>query len=317
MNAPGFPIPPRFRPFFDQAPILSLIGNTPLVEVPIFRQELPQCRFFAKLETLNPGGSIKDRPVRRMLLEASLSGELGPRKTLIDSSSGNAGISYAMMGAALGIPVTLVVPANASLERKRRIVAHGATLIETPASLGYDAALYEAHRLCEDRPDHYFMPDQYKNANNVLAHYEETAVEILRDLEGRGPITHFIAGVGTGGTITGVGRRLKEEIPGVRVVMACPELFPGIEGLKPLDQPGAIIPQIFDDTVVDEKVRVVVEDAYGLCARIAREMGLFLGQSSGAFLAAAYAVARRERRGTFVTLFPDLGERYFSAGLWT
>jgi cysteine synthase B len=317
MNLPNSPIPTRFRPLFDRAPILALVGNTPLVEVPIFKQELPKCRFFAKLETMNPGGSIKDRPVRRMLLEASLSGALGPGKTLMDSSSGNAGISYAMMGAALGIPVTLVVPANASLERKRRIVAHGATLVETPASLGYDAALHEAHRLCEAQPDHYFMPDQYKNANNVRAHYEETAVEILRDMEGKGTITHFIAGVGTGGTITGVGRRLKEAVPGVRVVMASPELFPGIEGLKPLDQPGAIIPKIFDDTVVDEKVRVVVEDAYDLCARIAREMGLFLGQSSGAFLAAAYAVARRERQGTFVTVFPDLGERYFSAGLWT
>jgi len=309
-------LPAKFRPFFDQAPILSLIGNTPLVEIPIFKNELPDCRFFAKLEAVNPGGSIKDRPVRRMLLEALIEGTLGAGRTLIDSSSGNAGIAYAMIGAALRIPVELVVPANASLERKRRIVAHGAKLVETPARLGYDAALYEAHRLCHDRPDHYFMPDQYKNLNNVQAHYEETAVEILNDLEGR-PITHFVAGVGTGGTITGVGRRLKETVPGVRVVMAQPELFPGIEGLKPLDSPGAIIPEIFDRSIVDEPVRVVVEEAYDLCARLAREMGLFLGQSSGAFLKAAYDVARRERRGTFVTIFPDMGERYFSAGLWT
>ncbi len=307
------------RPFFEKAPILSLVGNTPLVEIPIFQKELPNCRFFAKVESTNPGGSIKDRPVRRMLLQALLSGELGPGKTLIDSSSGNAGISYAMMGAALGIPVELVVPSNASLERKRRIVAHGARLIETPAKEGYDAALHEAHRRHDAEPNRYFMPDQYKNGNNVRAHYEETAVEIVRDmgkLGKMGTMTHFIAGVGTGGTITGVGRRLKEEIKGVRIVMACPELFPGIEGLKPLDQPGAIIPEIFDSSVVDEKVPVVVESAYDTCARLAREMGLFLGQSSGAFLSAAYEVASREKRGTFVTVFSDLGERYFSAGLW-
>ncbi len=330
-------VPPRFRSFFEKAPLLALIGNTPLVTVPIFQKELPYCRFLAKLESVNPGGSIKDRPVRRMFLEALLSGELGPGKTLIDSSSGNAGISYAMLGAALGIDVELVVPGNASLERKRRIVAHGARLIETPAGLGYDEALREAHRRHHADPDRYFMPDQYRNLNNVRAHYEETAEEILRDLssfpsplaggapfggEGQGewadiggPI-HFIAGVGTGGTITGVGRRLKEVINGVHVVMAVPELFPGIEGLKPLDQPDAIIPEIFDPTVVDEKVLVQVEESLAMAARLAREMGLFVGQSSGAFLKAAYNVACREKQGTFITVFSDLGERYFSAGLW-
>jgi cysteine synthase B len=313
--------PEKFRPFFEKAPLLALIGNTPLVSIPIFQKELPHCRFFAKLESVNPGGSIKDRPVRRMFLEALLSGELGPGKTLIDSSSGNAGISYAMLGAALGIDVELVVPGNASLERKRRIVAHGAKLVETPAGLGYDEALREAHRRHHADPNRYFMPDQYRNLNNVRAHYEETAEEILRDIGNakdtipEGPI-YFIAGVGTGGTITGVGRRLKEVIKGVRVVMACPELFPGIEGLKPLDQPGAIIPDIFDPTVVDEKVQVQVEESLAMATRIACHMGLFVGQSSGAFLKAAYDVACREKQGTFITVFSDLGERYFSAGLW-
>lgn len=313
-GASSLPDNTRFRPFFEKAPLLALVGNTPLVEVPIFRSELPHCRFFAKVESTNPGGSIKDRPVRRMVLEALVSGELGPGKTLIDSSSGNAGISYAMMGAALGIDVELVVPANASLERKRRIRAHGARLIETPAAAGYDAALIEAHHRYNAAPDRYFMPDQYKNENNWRAHYEETAVEMLDQIPGE--ITHFVGGVGTGGTITGVGRRLKEARPEVRVVMACPEIFPGIEGLKPLDQPGAIIPKIFDASVVDEKVPITVEEAYETCAQIANKMGLFLGQSSGAFLKAAYQVACREKRGTFVTIFSDIGERYFSAGLW-
>ena len=321
-------IPIRYRPFFERAPILSLIGNTPLIEIPIFRGELPRCRFFAKVESVNPGGSIKDRPVRRMILEALLSGALGQGQTLIDSSSGNAGIAYAMLGAALGFPVELVVPANASMERKRRIVAHGARLIETPASAGYDAALAEAHHRYDADPHHYFMPDQYKNEHNWRAHYEETAVEILDAIHGVGAVhacpgdislqgrTTFVAGVGTGGTITGVGRRLKEEVQGVHIVMVTPELFPGIEGLKPLDQPGAIIPAIFDDSVVDEKVPVAVEEAYPFCTRLACEMGLFLGQSSGAFLKAAYDVACREQQGTFITIFPDMGERYFSAGLW-
>ncbi len=306
--------PAKFLPFFEKAPLLALIGETPLVEIPIFKNELPHCRFLAKLESVNPGGSVKDRPVRRMVLEALLSGELGPHKTLIDSSSGNAGIAYAMMGSALGIGVELVVPANASLERKRRIVAHGARLIETPAAAGYDAALHEAHRRYESDPASYFMPDQYQNPNNWRAHYEETATEILDPL-GK-TITHFVAGVGTGGTITGVGRRLKEEIPGIRVVMVASELFPGIEGLKPLDSPGAIIPAIFDESVVDEKMAVKAEAAYAFCGRLAREMGLFVGQSSGAFLNVAYQVASQEKRGVFVTVFADLGERYFSAGLW-
>jgi cysteine synthase B len=307
-------VPAKFRPFFERAPLLALVGGTPLVEIPIFRDELPRCRFLAKLESTNPGGSIKDRPVRRMLLEALASGELTREKTLIDSSSGNAGIAYAMFGAALGVKVELVVPGNASLERKKRIRAHGAALVETDPLEGYDAALREAHRRFDGEPERYFMPDQYKNANNWRAHYEETAVEILRETGGE--LTHFVAGVGTGGTITGVGRRLKEHAKSAKVVMARPEVFPGIEGLKPLDDPGAIVPEIFDSSVVDERVPVSIEDAWTFCGRLAREMGLFVGQSSGAFLKCAYEVARREKHGTFVTVFSDLGERYFSARLW-
>ncbi len=308
------PVNPRYAPYFEKAPLLALVGDTPLVEVPIFRRELPNCRFFAKVESMNPGGSIKDRPVRRMLLEALATGKLGPDKTIIDSSSGNAGIAYAMLGAALGLRVELVVPGNASLERKKRIKAHGANLVETDPIEGYDAALREAHRRYDADPSRYFMPDQYKNENNVRAHHDETAAEILEQTGGE--FTHFVAGVGTGGTITGCGRRFKKDVPGARIVMVRPDTFPGIEGLKPLDEPGSIIPEIFDEKVVDEKVRVSIDDAFTLCGRIAREMGLFVGQSSGAYLKAAYEVAKREKKGTFVTIFNDLGERYFSARLW-
>lgn len=307
-------VPARFRPFFERAPLLALVGNTPLVEVPLFRDELPRCRFLAKVESVNPGGSIKDRPVRRMLLEALALGRLRPGQTVLDSSSGNAGIAYAMLGAALGLEVELVVPGNASLERKKRIRAHGARLVETDPLEGYDAALREAHRREHEHPERYFMPDQYRNENNVRAHYEETAAEILEQTGGQ--LTHFVAGVGTGGTITGCGRRLKEAVPGVKVVMVRPDVFPGIEGLKPLDEPGSIVPEIFDASVVDEKVPVSIEDAYDMCARLARGMGLFLGQSSGAYLHAAHEVAKREKSGVFVTTFCDLGERYFSTRLW-
>jgi cysteine synthase B len=308
------PVNPRYAPYFEKAPLLSLVGDTPLVEVPIFKKELPNCRFLAKVESMNPGGSIKDRPVRRMLLEALATGKLGPDKTIIDSSSGNAGIAYAMLGAALGLRVELVVPGNASLERKKRIKAHGANLVETDPIEGYDAALREAHRRYDSNPSKYFMPDQYKNENNVRAHHDETAAEILEQTGGE--FTHFVAGVGTGGTITGCGRRFKKDVPSAKIIMVRPDTFPGIEGLKPLDEPGSIIPEIFDEKVVDEKVRVTIDDAFTLCGRIGREMGLFVGQSSGAYLKVAYEVAKREKKGTFVTIFNDLGERYFSARLW-
>jgi S-sulfo-L-cysteine synthase (O-acetyl-L-serine-dependent) len=307
-------VPDRYKVWFEKAPLLALVGDTPLVEVPIFRQELPACRFLAKVESKNPGGSIKDRPVRRMLLEALTTGKLKPGQTIIDSSSGNAGIAYAMLGAALGVKVERVVPGNASVERKKRIKAHGASLVETDPIEGYDAALREAHRRHDADPQKYFMPDQYKNENNWRAHHDETAAEILQQT--RGDFTHFVAGVGTGGTITGCGRCFKAQIPGVKVVMVRPDTFPGIEGLKPLDEPGSIVPEIFDESVVDEKVPVSIDDAFALCGRLAREMGIFVGQSSGAYLKAAYEVAKREKKGTFVTIFNDLGERYFSARLW-
>ena len=306
-------VPARYRRFFEEHPPLALIGRTPLIPVRVPELTASCGEVFAKAEWMNPGGSIKDRPVLRMLLEAALSGELTPDKTILDSSSGNAGIAYAMIGSMLGYRVEIVVPGNASAERKKRILAHGGTLIETYPIEGYDAALREAHRRAEEEPGRYFMPDQYANEDNVRAHFETTAAEILEQTGGR--ITHFVAGIGTGGTITGVGRRLKEHDPRIEIVCVIPESFPGIEGLKPLDDPHDLVPEILDPSVIDRKVRVTVEDAYRQCRTLARN-GLFVGQSSGAFLKAALEVARGSRRARVVTVFSDLGERYFSAGLW-
>jgi S-sulfo-L-cysteine synthase (O-acetyl-L-serine-dependent) len=310
-------VPARYRPFFERHPALALIGNTRLFRVPgevVFgAEDLPRCEVHAKAEWTNPGGSIKDRPVMRMLLEAELAGALDGGRTVLDSSSGNAGIAYAMIGAMLGRPVQLVVPGNASLERKRRILAHGATLLQTDPLEGYDEALRTCHRLHHDQPERFFLSDQYSNDDNWRAHYETTAVELLEQTQGK--LTHFVAGIGTGGTVTGVGRRLKEHDPKIKVVAVIPDPFPGIEGLKPLERPEDIRPKILDESVIDEKVRVGIEDAFTYCHRLARR-GLFVGQSSGAMLKAIDELARRERRGRFVTVFADLGERYFSTGLW-
>jgi cysteine synthase B len=309
-------VPARWRPFFERSSALGLIGNTRLFRVPqevVFGDaDLPRCEVHAKAEWTNPGGSIKDRPVLRMLLEAELAGKLEGR-TILDSSSGNAGIAYAMIGAMLQRPVQLVVPGNASLERKRRILAHGAKLVQTDPLEGYDEALRTCHRLHHDRPDEFFLSDQYSNDDNWRAHYETTAVELLEQTDGK--LTHFVAGIGTGGTITGVGRRLKEHDPKIKVIAVSPDPFPGIEGLKPLERPEDIRPKILDDSVIDERITVTLEDAFTYCQRLARR-GIFVGQSSGAMLKAIDQVARREEQGRFVTVFADLGERYFSTGLW-
>lgn len=307
------PPPERYRPFFDRYPALQLIGNTDLLRVRLPELQGSSGEIFAKAEWQNPGGSLKDRPVMRMLLEALLAGELDGGRAILDSSSGNAGIAYAMIGSMIGSPVELVVPGNASLERKKRILAHGAALVETDPLEGYDAALREAHRRRDSEPARYFMPDQYANDNNWCAHYETTAAEILAQTDGK--LTHFLSGIGTGGTITGVGRRLKEHDPSIRIVNVVPEAFPGIEGLKPLEQPGDIVPKILDRSVIDDAVRVTIEDAFEYCNKLAR-CGVFVGQSSGAYLKAAVQVAHDNPGARIVTLFCDIGERYFSTGLW-
>jgi cysteine synthase B len=251
--------------------------------------------------------------VRQILLDALARGDLRPGKTILDSSSGNAGIAYAWLGAALGYPVALVVPENASKERLKRIRAHGAQLITTNALLGYDEALREVRRLAEAEPDRYYFADQYSNQSNVRAHYEGTAAEILKQT--RGELTHFVGGIGTGGSLTGIGRRLKEYNPDIQVIAIVPEEFPGIEGLKPLGSPDAIVPEILDTSVIDQRMDVKVEDGYHMCWRLAKS-GFFVGQSSGAYMQAAYTLAKTLNTGRIVTIFNDLGERYASTQLW-
>src|SRR5437773_6405230 len=267
----------RIVPSLDRYPALRAIGQTPLAPVHVFGDELPGVEVLAKMECLNPGGSLKDRPVLHMLLAALVTGRLQPGKTVLDSSSGNAGIAYAMIGRIIGHPVEIVIPENASAERKKRMQAHGARLIFTDALQGYDEALREVHRRHRANPDRYFFCDQYSNDDNWRAHYETTAVEILEQTGGR--LTHVVLGVGTGGTVTGVGRRLKEHDPSIRLVCVIPEAFPGVEGLKPLGRPEDIVPAILDETLIDERVPVTVDEAYAMCVRLAAA-GFFVGQSS-------------------------------------
>ncbi|MBX3460090.1 MAG: PLP-dependent cysteine synthase family protein [Planctomycetes bacterium] len=309
-----------------RVPALQLIGNTPLIDVNVYENLFPRLSIQAKAEWVNPGGSIKDRAVLNML--AGIDPDVLGSRRVLDSTSGNSGIAYAMIGAALGIPVTLVIPGNASQERLRRIKAHGAEVILTDPLLGYDEAMRRAHQLAHENPDRYLLVDQYSNAANWQAHYHGTGAEIAKKgsghfFDGYGkraqgrvvPFTHFISGVGTGGTLTGIGLRLKDEWPDLKVVLVQPEEFPGIEGLKPLKAPGSIKPKNFHESLVDLRIDVTVDEAFEASRLLARN-GLFVGQSSGANLAAARKLAQREPEARIVTVFADTGERYYSTGLW-
>ncbi len=297
--------------------LYAAIGHTPLIELEL-GTELPRgTRLYAKLESVNPGGSIKDRPVAYMLQEAVRAGRFAGGRRLLDSSSGNAGISYALLGASLGVPITIVVPGNASRERLDRIAAHGAELILTDPIKGYDHALEEAHRLADRFPERYWYCDQYSNPGNWRAHYEGTGAEILAqlgDLAG-GPPDALVAGVGTGGTLTGVGRRLREVNPKLHILAVIPERFPGIEGLKPLGQPDDIVPAILDQSLIGERTEVSSEEAQAMCLRLAA-LGLFVGPSSGAFVHGALQLAGSGRYRNIVTVLSDTGERYGSTGMW-
>ena len=307
------PYTAKIQDFIDKYPALKAIGNTPLIELDIPNDiaDIGEASIYAKFEHLNPGGSIKDRPVLRMLAEAIIDGTLTPGKTILDATSGNAGIAYAMIGAILGYPVELVMPENASEERKKRLIAHGANLVFTDAQKGYDEALYEVKRRFQKNPDKYFYCDQYSNLNNPLAHYETTAVELLDQAPF---ITHFVAGVGTGGTISGIGRRLKETNPDIEIICIDFEEWPGVEGLKPLSD-GHIIPETFDKSVVDQMLTIDTLKAYKVSSAMA-EKGMFAGQSSGAYLLGAIEIARSLKSGNIVTIFNDIGERYFSTSMW-
>ncbi len=270
-------------------------------------------RIWAKLEGFNPGGSVKDRPALSMIREGLRSGALRPGKTILDSTSGNTGIALAMLGAALGFPVDLVVPSNVSVERKRIIEAFGARMIESDPMLGSDGAILLCREVIARDPERYFKPDQYSNPANPLAHYETTGPEIWQQTQGR--VTHFLAGIGTSGTLMGTGRYLKERNPAIQVIAVEPEdSFHGLEGLKYMAS--SIVPPIYRESAHDAKIPTPTEEAYDMVYRIGREEGLLVGQSSGAACWAALELARTLDRGEIVTIFADFGERYLSTSLW-
>lgn len=294
--------------------ILDLVGHTPLVDVSAIDPDLsPRVRLYAKLEGFNPGGSVKDRPALWMIRRSIESGALSPGKTILDSTSGNTGIAMAMIGAAAGLPVALVLPQNVSQERKRIIHAFGARMIFSSAMEGSDGAIRLCRQIQEENPDAYFKPDQYFNPDNPLAHYESTGPEIWEATQGR--ISHFVASIGTGGTIMGTGRYLKEQNPAIQVVAAEPDdALHGLEGLKHMGS--SIVPGIYHEDELDGKVPVPTDAAYDLVYQLGLQLGIVVGQSSGAALYAALRVARDLDEGTVVLVFPDFGDRYLSTNLW-
>jgi cysteine synthase B len=296
-----------------RASILDDIGHTPLLRMTKLVEGLkPGVEIWAKLEMFNPGGSVKDRPALQMILDAEASGELTPDKIILDSTSGNTGIAYAMIGAAKGYAVELVMPGSVSIERRHVIQSYGAKLILSDPLEGSDGAILKCREIMADNPGKYYKPDQYNNPSNPKAHYLHTAPEIWAQTKGR--ITHFVAALGTSGTLMGTGRRLKELNPNVQIVAIEPPEFHGIEGLKNMDV--SIVPGIYDASLWDLKLQVETEDAYDMARRLTREVGLLVGQSSGAALLGALQVGKTLDNGVIVTLFPDSGEKYMSTALW-
>ncbi len=292
--------------------ILSAIGRTPLLRVDRFTQHLPGIEIYAKMEMFNPGGSVKDRPALQMIEDAEATGELTVDRTILDSTSGNTGIAYAMIGAVKGYGVELVMPESVSVERRHVIQAYGATLVLSDPLEGSDGAILKCREILAADLDRYYKPDQYNNPSNPKAHYLHTAPEIWEQTEGR--VTHFITTLGTSGTLVGTGRRLKEFNPDLRVIAIEPPEFHGIEGLKNMDV--SIVPGIYDNSVWDEKIQVETEVAYDFARRLTREMGVMVGQSCGAAMAGAIRIAENEPEGVIVTIFPDSGEKYMSTPLW-
>jgi S-sulfo-L-cysteine synthase (O-acetyl-L-serine-dependent) len=300
----------------DRAPgssVLDMIGRTPLVRLHQIERDTPGVELYAKAEWQNPGGSVKDRAAARMILEGEASGKLSAGRTILDATSGNTGIAYAMVGAARGYRVKLCLPENASSERKLMLRALGAELVLTSPLEGTDGAIREARRLYADNPEEYFYPDQYNNDANWRAHYDTTAPEIIEQTSGR--LTHFVAGLGTSGTFIGTGRRLRNFNPAIKLISFQPDSpFHGLEGLKHMET--AITPGIYDPGLADEDLRVGTERAYRMVRRLAREEGLLAGISSGAAVAAMVDVAGRLDRGVIVTVFPDGAEKYLSESFW-
>jgi cysteine synthase B len=293
--------------------ILDMIGSTPLIRIHLFEDQHPGVEFYAKAEWFNPGGSVKDRPAKRMIEEAERSGELTRDRVILDSTSGNTGIGYALVAAAKGYRLKLVMPGNVSKERIETVRAYGGEIEFSDPTDGSDGAIIRARELLAAEPDRYYMPDQYNNPNNWLAHYHTTAPEIFEQTGGR--VTHFVAGLGTSGTVVGTGRRLHELKPGLQVVAMQPSSgWHGLEGLKHI--PTAIRPGIYDEAVHDVLLDVETEDAYDLARQLARTEGIMVGHSCGAALWGALQVARDLKEGVVVMIFPDGGDRYLSGGLY-
>ena len=295
---------------------IERIGNTPLLRLERIARDFPNIEVLGKAEWLNPGGSVKDRAASNIVAQARAAGKLGPGKTLLDSTSGNTGIAFAMIGAALGFPVTLCMPENVSVERKRIVHAYGTHVIFTDPGEGSDGAIREARELYAQHPDKYFYADQYSNDANWQAHYHGTANEIWQQSEGR--VTHFVAMLGTSGTFVGTSRRLKELNPAIKCVSLQPDSpFHGIEGAKHMAS--AIVPKIYDPTIADEDLGIATEDAYTMTIRLAREEGLLVGISAGAAVTGCLRVAqrlRKDERAVFVTILPDSGDKYLSERFW-
>jgi len=295
---------------------LDRVGNTPLLRLERIVHDLPEVELLGKAEWYNPGGSVKDRAASRIIAEAQRTGQLVPGKMLLDSTSGNTGIAYAMIGAARGIPITLCMPENVSPERKRILQAYGANIIYTDPGEGSDGAIRLARELYAKHPDLYYYADQYSNDANWQAHYHGTANEIWQQTEGR--ITHFVSMLGTSGTFMGTSRRLKELNPNVRCVSLQPDSpFHGIEGAKHMAT--AIVPKIYDAQLADEDLGIATEDAYKMAIRLAREEGLLVGISAAAAVVGCLKVAERRKKGeqaVIVTILCDSGDKYLSERFW-
>jgi S-sulfo-L-cysteine synthase (O-acetyl-L-serine-dependent) len=301
----------------EAEPLLATVGNTPLLRLEKIPREFPGVDIYAKAEYFNPGGSVKDRAALNMVLDGERSGKLNPSRTILDATSGNTGIAYAMIGANRGYKVKLVLPSNASIERRRILKAYGAETVFSDAAEGSDGAIRLCRKIYMADPDIYFYPDQYNNPANWKAHYEHTGPEIIRQTAGR--LTHFVAAMGTSGTFTGVSRRLRRELPHVKCCSAQPSSgFHGLEGLKHM--PTAIVPGIYDEKLADANFWIETEDAYRMVRRLAREEGLLCGISSGCNVLAATMIAedlvKRGDTGTIVTVLADSAEKYLSEHFW-
>jgi cysteine synthase B len=292
--------------------VVAAIGNTPLVELNGLNSKRPEVRVFGKLEGANPGGSIKDRPAYYMISKAEESGELVPGKTILEATSGNTGIAVAMIGAAKGYDVKLCMPECVSMERQETLRALGAEVVLTPACESTDGAIRKAHELLKAEPESYYMPNQFENPNNILAHYETTGPEVFAQTDGQ--IDVFVAGMGTTGTLMGVKRFLREKKPQARVVAVEPTEGHTIQGLKNMTE--SMVPAIYDPEMMDEKVTVNDDEAFEMTRQLAAREGVFVGMSSGAAVAGALRVARTMRSGTIVVILPDRGDRYLSTMLF-